>query len=70
MSRKMIRASGVPVTMTRARICLDVFAEQGLIALRRYPKYYSIRITSDGHKVNLDDSPIIRRLKHRKAGQS
>ena len=35
MSRKIIRASGVPVTMTRARICLDVFAEQGLIALRR-----------------------------------
>ena len=70
MSRKIIRASGVPVTMTRARVCLDVFAEQGLIALRRYPKYYSIRITSDGHKVNLDDSPIIRRLKHRKAGQS
>ena len=68
LSRKVARISGLPLTMGKTRICLDVFDEQGLIRLRRYPKYLCIEITTDGSKVDLDESPIIRQLRSYKSG--
>ena len=67
MSRKIARAAGQPVPLSRTRICLDVFAEQGLIEFRCCEKYYTIRITTDGRKVDLNASPIIRRLRAAKS---
>jgi len=67
MSRKIARAAGRPVTLSRTRVCLDVFAEQGLIDVHRCEKYYTIRITTDGRKVDLNASPIIRRLRAAKS---
>jgi single-stranded-DNA-specific exonuclease len=66
MARKIVRATGMPLTMGRTRICLDVFAEQGLIRLHHYAKYDEIEITTDGRKVDLDSSPIIRSLRRRR----
>ncbi len=63
MSRKIARGAGLPITAARARVCLDVFAERGLIELQCSPKLYRIRIVSDGRKVDLDESPIVRRLR-------
>lgn len=67
--RKVVRASGVPVTMVRARLCLDVFHEQGLIRLGRMQRCISIELTSDGRKVDLDTSEVIKNLKRIRAGQ-
>lgn len=61
--RKMIRASGMPISMARARICLDVFDEQGLIRLQKQQRSLNILLTSDGRKVDLDNSEIIKKLK-------
>lgn len=61
--RRIRRSAASELTMARARICLDVFAEQGLIALQCLPGHYHIRITTDGSKVDLDSSRIIRELK-------
>ena len=63
LGRKIARASGHSLSLGRVRVCLDVFAEQGLIDVQCCKKYYTIRITTDGRKVDLDASPIIRTLR-------
>ena len=68
MSRKISRYAGIPASFVRTKICLDVFAEQGLIRLRQSGQTIHITLTSGGRKVDLEDSRIIMRLKQLKAG--
>ena len=68
MSRKIARSAAESLTLGKTRICLDVFAEQGLIELKTCRRCYQIRITTDGSKVDLDASPIVRALRAAKAG--
>ena len=68
MSRKISRYAGIPASYVRTKICLDVFAEQGLIDLRQTGRTVHITLTSGGRKVDLEDSRIIMRLKQLKAG--
>ena len=68
MSRKISRFAGIPASFVRTKICLDVFAEQGLIALRQSGQTIHITLTSAGRKADLDASRILMRLKQRKAG--
>ena len=68
MSRKISRYAGIPASFARTRICLDVFAEQGLIDLRQRGRTVQITLTSGGRKVNLDASRILTRLRQLKAG--
>ena len=63
MGRKISRAAGISLPLGKLRICLDVFAEQKLIELRCSPRCYTIRITTDGRKVDLDNSPIVKALR-------
>ena len=63
MGRKIARSAAQSLTLGKARICLDVFAEQGLIELDACRRCYRIRITTDGRKVDLDASPIVRALR-------
>ncbi len=46
----------------RAAVCLDVFAERGLLTLERNEDNLTLRLTSDGKKVELDSSPHLKRL--------
>jgi len=46
----------------RSAVCLDVFAERGLLTLERAGDTLTLRLTSDGKKVELDDSPYLKRL--------
>ncbi len=62
LCRKISRATGKACSLMRTRICLDAFHELGLIELRLHPKYLHIRITSDGSKVDLNQSSVIRYL--------
>ena len=68
LGRKIARTMGQPLSLGKTRICLDVFAEQGLIKMDCCRKYYSIRITSDGHKVDLNASSIVQALRAAKGG--
>jgi single-stranded-DNA-specific exonuclease len=72
MSRKISRtAAGTPartLTLGKTRICLDVFAEQGLIDLQTSRRCYQIRITTDGSKVDLNQSRIVKTLRAAKNG--
>lgn len=63
LARKIARAGGTPMSLGRIRICLDVFAEQKLIDLQCSPRCFTIRLTTDGRKVDLDSSPIIQALR-------
>ena len=47
----------------------DVFHELGLLSLTEHQRQLQITLTSDGRKVDLDQSAIIRKLKQRKAGE-
>ena len=69
MGRKIMRSASESLTLGKARICLDVFAEQGLIELRACRRCCQIRITTDGSKVDLDNSAIVKALRTAKNGK-
>ena len=62
MCRKISASSGTVCSLMRTRVCLEAFNELGLIELLPHPKYLNIRITSDGTKVDLRRSSVIRYL--------
>jgi len=68
MCRQISRCSGIPASFLRTRICLDVFAEQGLISMQQQGQAVHITLTSDGRKIDLDESRILSRLRKFKAG--
>ena len=69
LCRKIARYSHAPCSYMRAHICLDVFNELGLIELTPHPKYLHIRITSNGRKVDLNASTVLRSLMKRKESE-
>ena len=70
MGRKLSRACAGEITLSKTKICLDVFAEQGLIELQSGPKFDTIRLTTDGRKVDLDESTIVKRLRADKQSET
>ena len=66
--RKITRYAGCTYSGSKIRVCLDVFQEQGLLQMEQRPKLLVIRLTSDGHKVDLESSPTLLHLKELKAG--
>ncbi len=68
LSRKIARFANIPACGMRTRICLDVFAEQRLIALEELGQTLNIKLLNPAHKVNLEQSSILLELKQRKAG--
>ena len=68
LSRKISRCAGLALSAVKTRICLDVFAEQGLLLLEQRPKTMRIELCAAGHKVDLEKSPILIHLKKQKAG--
>ena len=62
LCRKIAHGAGMVCSLMRTRVCLDAFHEMGLIELQLHPKYLHIRITSDGSKVDLNQSSVIRYL--------
>ena len=62
LCRKIVRWSGVPLSLGQLLTCLDIFNDVGLLTLQRLHKYLSIRLTSGGGKVDLNRSPTMQRL--------
>ena len=65
LCRRILRSVRTPLTLAKVRICLDVFAEQELLGLETDGDYATLRIVSDGRKVDLAESPTVRRLRSR-----
>lgn len=68
LSRKIARYAAAPCCPGKTWVCLEVFAEQGLLVLEQRPRMLRIRLTSEGKKVDLEQSQILRHLKMQKAG--
>ena len=62
MCRKISSSAGRACSLMRTRVCLEAFHELGLIELLPHPKYLHIHITSDGTKVDLNQSSVLRYL--------
>ena len=46
----------------RVAVCLDIFAERGLLTMERSGDTLTLRLTSDGKKVELDENPYLKQL--------
>ena len=66
ITRNAVCGGGMSLTLSKTRICLDVFAELGLIQLQTGCRCFQIRITTDGRKVDLNQSGIVKRLRSAK----
>lgn len=69
LSRKITRHAGCAVSHLRTRICLDVFAEQGLIFIEELPQHLHITINFRQGRVDLNQSRILNELKKQRAGE-
>ena len=68
LSRKIARFASAPCCPGKTWVCLEVFAEQGLLDLEQRPRTLRIRLTGAGKKVDLEQSAILIHLKKQKAG--
>ncbi len=58
LSAEMVGAE----TFLRTAMCLQVFAERGLVTIAREGETLSLRLTAEGKKVKLEDSPYLSAL--------
>ena len=63
IARGAARAAGQKETLPHTLVCLDVFAERGLIYLRSRSDLLTISLAPVEQKVDLEASGILRRLR-------
>lgn len=70
--RSLAPELGKTDSFLRAALCLEVFRERGLLSCQHDEQDITLRLTGQGKKVNLEDSPYIRSLTEaeRKGGGS
>ena len=64
LARNIARSFGRRETVMRTLVCLEVFDERGLIRLERTTDHLHIALRAVDGKVDLEDSDIMRRLRH------
>ncbi len=69
LARKISRFGHHPCSAGQLCICLEVFAEQGLLRLHRRKSHVHITICAGAPKADLSQSAILSRLKNQKAGE-
>jgi len=62
LCRKIVRWSGLPLSLGRMMTCLDIFEDVGLLETRRMNKYISIRLTPGSVKADLGQSRTMQLL--------
>ncbi len=62
LCRKLVRWSGIPMSLGKLMTCLDVFADVGLLQLQRQHKYITIRLPRDPQKADLSQSSTMQLL--------
>ena len=66
LCRKIVRWSGVPLSLGQMMTCLDIFKDVGLLQSQRLHKYLSIRLTPGREKADLTQSQTMQTLLHAK----
>jgi single-stranded-DNA-specific exonuclease len=60
--RKIVRWSGLPMSLGKLLTCLDIFADVGLLELRQCRKYIILNPATVEGKADLSQSPTMQRL--------
>ena len=62
LCRKVVRKSGNPLSVSQLLVCLDIFADVGLLHLDRLTKYLIIRLPATEGKADLQQSTTMQQL--------
>ena len=62
LCRKIVRWSGMPMSLGQMSICLDIFRDVGLLEIQRLHKHITIRLTPGSEKADLNTSQTMQRL--------
>ena len=62
LCRKIVRRSGIPLDLGKMLVCLDIFADVGLLRLQRLSKHLQIQLSNNGEKADLQQSATMQRL--------
>ncbi len=62
LCRKIVRWSGCAFSLGKLMVCLDIFADVGLLEVSRYHQYITIRLSSQQQKADLNESRTMQQL--------
>ncbi len=62
LCRKIVRWSGIPMDLEKLLICLDIFADVGLLESQRLHKHLHIRLCHESGKADLTTSATMQKL--------
>ena len=62
LCRKIVRWTGLPLSLGQMMTCLDIFADVGLLQLQRYHKYITVHLLPRQEKADLASSRTMQRL--------
>ena len=62
LCRKIVRWTGIPMSLGQLLTCLDIFREVGLLESQRLRKYITIRLTPGPNKADLNSSATMQKL--------
>ena len=66
LCRKIVRRSGLPLQLGQLLVCLDIFADVGLLQLTRLTKHLQIQLITPNQKADLTSSATMQRLMNAK----
>ena len=64
LCRKIVRWSGLTLSLSQLLTCLDIFSDVGLLQLQKLHKYITIRLTPGSEKADLTASRTMQQLLH------
>ena len=62
LCRKIVRWAGAPLSLGKLLVCLDIFADVGLVRIQRFHKYITIHLVPAEQKADLSQSMTMQRL--------
>ena len=62
LCRKIVRWTGMPLSLGQMMTCLDIFSDVNLLQMQRYHKYITIRLMPRQEKADLAGSQTMQRL--------
>ena len=62
LCRKIVRWSGMSLSLEQLLTCLDIFSDVGLLQVQHLHKYLSIRLTQQSEKADLNQSQTMQQL--------
>lgn len=66
LCRKIVRRTGMSLSLEKLMTCLDIFSDVGLLEMQRLHKYITIRLTPGSSKADLGSSKTMQILLHLK----